>query len=172
MFIPNMKWLRISILAGASLAAQSLEVGKAIPENLSAQDEEGQEVIFSRLKGQWIVLYFYPHDDTPGCTKQAIEFSRLLDEFHKINARVYGISMQDAESHKRFRQKHQLRVPLLTDKGGKVAKAFGVSVAMGMCSRDVVVIDPEGKVALIRRGVSAQNSPSEILSWLKAQAKP
>ena len=172
MFFLSMKWLRISSLASALLSAQSLDVGKAIPATLSAQDEQGQVVNFSKLKGQWVVLYFYPHDDTPGCTKQAIEFSRLLDEFHKIGAQVYGISLQDAESHKRFRQKHKLRVPLLTDKEGEVAKAFGVSVFMGMCSRDVVVIDPESKVALIRRGVSAENSPSEILSWLKAQAKP
>lgn len=167
-----MKWLRIGSLAGALLSAQSLEVGKTIPATLSAQDEKGQVVTFSQLKGQWVVLYFYPHDDTPGCTRQAIEFSRLLDEFHKAGAQVYGLSLQDAESHKRFRQKHNLRVPLLTDEGGKVAKAFGVSVFMGMCSRDVVVIDPDGKVALIRRGVSAENSPSEILAWLKAQAKP
>ncbi len=167
-----MKWFRIGSLAGVFLSAQSLEVGKVVPSTLSARDEKGQVVSLSDLKGQWVVLYFYPYDDTPGCTKQAIEFSRLLDEFHKIGAQVYGISMQDAESHKRFRQKHKLRVPLLTDATGEVAKAFGVKVFMGACSRDVVVIDPEGKVALIRRGVSPENSPSEILSWLREQTKP
>ncbi len=167
-----MRWIRIGSFLGAFLSAQSLKVGDPIPPTLSAQNENGQTVTFSQLKGQWVVLYFYPHDDTPGCTKQAREFSRLLDDFQKIKAQVYGISLQDAESHKRFRQKHQLRVPLLTDKGGEVAKTFGVNVFMGMCSRDVIVIGPDGKIALIRQGVSPENSASEILAWLRtAQSK-
>ena len=165
-----MRWLSVGSLLKAILSAQSLQVGDSIPPTLSAQDENGQVINLAQLKGHWVVLYFYPHDDTPGCTKQAQEFSRLLDEFYKVKAQVYGISLQGAESHKRFRQKYRLRVPLLTDKEGEVAKAFGVKVFAGMCSRDVVVIAPDGKVALIRRGVSPENSPSEILAWLKAQA--
>jgi peroxiredoxin Q/BCP len=164
-----MKWFKIGTLLGAPLFAQALKVGDAVPSTLTAQDENSQTIRFADLKGQWVVLYFYPHDDTPGCTNQAKEFSRLLDEFHKIGAQVYGLSTQGAESHKRFRQKYQLKVPLLTDKDGQVAKAFGVKVFAGMCSRDVVILSPEGKVALIRQGVSPENSPSEILAWLKAQ---
>ncbi len=166
-----MKWLKISTLLGAPLFAQTLKVGDVVPSTLVAQDENNQTIRFADLKGQWVVLYFYPHDDTPGCTNQAKEFSRLLDEFHQIGAQVYGLSTQGAESHKRFRQKYQLKVPLLTDKNGEVAKAFGVKVFAGMCSRDVVVLNSEGKVALIRQGVSPENSPSEILAWLKEQRR-
>jgi len=165
-----MRWLRtVSTLLGTTLFAQSLKVGDRVPPTLSAQDENGQIIRLADLKGQWVVLYFYPHDDTPGCTKQAKEFSRLLEEFRKLGAQVYGISLQGSESHKRFRQKHQLKVPLLTDKDGEVARTFGVKVFAGMCSRDVAVLNPEGKVALFRQGVSPESSASEILAWLKAQ---
>jgi peroxiredoxin Q/BCP len=162
-----MRWFRMGGLLGAFLSAQNLQVGDAVPATLTAKDENEKAIRLSDFKGQWLVLYFYPHDDTPGCTKQAKEFSRLLEDFQKLGAQVYGMSLQGADSHRRFRQKYQLKVPLLTDEKGQVAQAFGVKTFAGMCSRDVVVIDPQGKVALIRQGVSPENSPSEILAWLK-----
>lgn len=155
-------------MALLGLSAAQVKVGDPAPA-LQAPNEQGQVVALEKLRGQWVVLFFYPHDDTPGCTRQAKEFSRLLPEFHKIGAQVYGISTQTAESHQAFKKKHTLTVPLLVDPEGQWAAAFGVKRFAGMCSRDVVVINPEGKVALFRQGVSPDTSAEEILQWLKAQ---
>jgi len=149
------------------LALAQVKVGDVVPPGLEASDEMEQKVSFGALRGQWVVLFFYPHDDTPGCTRQAKEFSRLLPDFKKAGAVVYGISTQSAESHRAFKKKHGLRVPLLVDQEGKLSDFFGVKRFMGMCSRDVVVIDPEGKVALFRQGVSPDTSPREVLTFLR-----
>ncbi|RMF54077.1 MAG: peroxiredoxin [Bacteroidetes bacterium] len=159
--------MRKSWLSLLSLALAQVKVGDIVPAGLEASDEMGQKVTFGMLRGQWVVLFFYPHDDTPGCTRQAKEFSRLLPDFKKARAVVYGISTQSAESHRAFKKKHGLQVPLLVDQEGKLSDFFGVKRFMGMCSRDVVVIDPEGKVALFRQGVSPDTSPSEVLTFLR-----
>lgn len=155
------------VLLGLSLA--QVKVGDIIPASLEALDEMGQKVSFGALRGKWVVLFFYPHDDTPGCTRQAKEFSRLLPDFEKTEAVVYGISMQSAESHRAFKKKHGIKVSLLVDQEGRLSDFFGVKRFMGACSRDVVVINPEGKVALFRRGVSPDTSPSEVLAFLRQQ---
>lgn len=146
-------------------------IGKEVPSNLSVVDENEKEVDIGSLRGKWVVLYFYPHDDTPGCTIQAKEFSRLLPDFEKVGAVVYGVSMQSPQSHRSFKKKHNIRISLLADTTGRLADFFGVKHFMGMCSRDVVVISPAGKVALYRKGVSPQTSPMEILEWLRQQPK-
>ncbi len=154
-------------LLGVGLS--QVEVGTLVPSTLQVKDEKGQIISWEKLRGSWVVLFFYPHDDTPGCTRQAKEFSRLLPEFEKQGARVYGVSTQSAESHRAFQKKHGLTVSLLVDQDGKLSDFFGVKRFMGMCSRDIVVINPEGKVALVRTGVSPENSPKEILAWLQSQ---
>lgn len=158
-------WRFLTSLLGASVV--QAQIGKEVPPTLSAPDENEKLITFRDLRGKWVVLFFYPHDDTPGCTRQAKEFSRLKSDFEALGAQVYGVSLQGAESHRAFKRKHNLTVPLLVDKDGKLADFFGVKRLMGMCSRDVVVVDPQGKVALFRQGVSPDTSPSEILSWLR-----
>ncbi|MCS6790442.1 MAG: peroxiredoxin [Bacteroidia bacterium] len=159
----------LAFFLGAS-PAQNI-IGKEVTPSLSVVDENEREVNLSSLRGKWIVLYFYPYDDTPGCTAQAKEFSRLLPDFEKLGAAVYGVSAQSPNSHRNFKRKHNLQVPLLADTTGKLSDFFGVKRFMGMCSRDVVVINPAGKIALHRQGVSPQTSPSEILEWLRQQPK-
>ncbi|MDW8417483.1 MAG: peroxiredoxin [Bacteroidia bacterium] len=161
-------WRYIVSLLGTSVV--QAQVGTEVPSTLTAKDENGNTVAFRSLRGKWIVLFFYPHDDTPGCTRQAKEFSRLYSDFAKLGAEVYGVSTQNAESHKAFKKKHNLTVPLLVDEEGKMADFFGVKRFMGMCSRDVVVINPQSKVALFRQGVSPETSASEILNWLRTNA--
>ncbi|MCS7153917.1 MAG: peroxiredoxin [Bacteroidia bacterium] len=150
------------------VSATHAQVGREVPPTLSAPDETGRIVSFGALRGQWVVLFFYPHDDTPGCTRQAKEFSRLHSEFQRLGAQVYGVSTQSSESHRAFKKKHNLTVPLLVDENGKLSDFFGVKRLMGLCSRDVVVINPQGMVALFRQGVSPDTSPKEILAWLKS----
>ncbi|MCX7606155.1 MAG: peroxiredoxin [Bacteroidia bacterium] len=149
------------------MSAAQVQVGQEVPASLQAKDENEQVVSFGKLRSQWVVLFFYPHDDTPGCTRQAKEFSRLLPEFQKQGAVVFGVSAQGAASHRAFKKKHNLSIPLLVDEDGSLSNLFGVKRMMGMCSRDVIVVDPQGKVALIRQGVSPDTSPQEILSWLR-----
>lgn len=158
-------WRFITSLLGASVV--QAQIGQEVPPTLGAPDENDKFITFHDLRGKWVVLFFYPHDDTPGCTRQAKEFSRLKSDFEALGARVYGVSLQGAESHRAFKRKHNLTVSLLVDKDGKLADFFGVKRLMGMCSRDVVVVDPRGKIALFRQGVSPDTSPTEILSWLR-----
>ncbi|MCS7297342.1 MAG: peroxiredoxin [Bacteroidia bacterium] len=162
-------WRFLTSLLGTSVV--QAQIGQEVPPTLTAQDEADRQITFGQLRGRWVVLFFYPHDDTPGCTRQAKEFSQLQPEFQKLNAQVFGVSTQNAESHRFFKRKHNLTIPLLVDNDGKLADFFGVKRLMGMCSRDVVVIDPQGKVALFRQGVSPATSAQEILSWLREQVR-
>jgi thioredoxin-dependent peroxiredoxin len=88
--------------------------------------EDGTKFASSSLRGQKTVLYFYPKDDTPGCTKEACAFRDRMEDYERTGIRVYGVSLDSPESHRRFREKHVLNFPLLTDEGGEAAKALGV----------------------------------------------
>ncbi len=134
---------------------------------VSLKDENEKTVNIARPEGNWLILYFYPKDDTPGCTAQAKEFSRLKGEFAKEGAEIYGVNTDSPESHRRFIKKHDISVSLLSDPKGIVAKQFGVNVTMGMCSRDTVVVDSQGRIFKIFRGVNPKANPTEILSLLR-----
>jgi len=114
----------------------------------------------------WTVLYFYPKDNTPGCTTQAKGFTSLMKEYEKAKIKVFGISTDTVESHLKFKKKHSIKITLLSDPKGSVAKDFGVKVMLGMCSRDAVILDPSGKVNKIHRGVSPKASPADILEYI------
>ena len=105
-------------------------------------------------RGRWLVLYFYPQDDTPGCTCQATEFTRLLSDFNHLNTAVLGISPDSPYSHRRFRDKYDIRITLLSDPDYRIAQAYGAWSAMGWGGqrigrivRGTVIIDPQGKIA-------------------------
>lgn len=128
----------------------------------------------SRFKGKTVVLYFYPRDDTPGCTLQAIEFSDLEDEFLKHGAVVLGISRDDCISHAGFRDKHGLSVILLSDEDGKVCEKYGVwqekekdGVRKMGIVRSTFIIDSEGNVRQAFYGVNAKGHAAEILNLIK-----
>lgn len=118
------------------------------------------------FKGEWQVYYFYPKDNTPGCTKEGQEFSRLAPEFERNGIRIFGVSMDTPETHRSFREKKNLYHPLISDPQGEFAKRFGIRIMLGMCSRDTVIIDPELRVDKIFRGVSPSNSPQEVLDYV------
>lgn len=140
-------------------------------------DAEGKEVCLRDFRGRWVVLYFYPKDNTPGCTTEALEFTQLLDEFEKLNAVVVGVSKDSVESHRRFVQKHGLRVILLSDTERKVIEAYGVwqlKKRYGRESYGVVrstfLIDPEGRIAHVWRNVRAKGHAAKVLERLKELA--
>jgi peroxiredoxin Q/BCP len=129
-----------------------LEVGKKAPA-FALQDETGTKVKLSDLAGQWVVLYFYPKDDTPGCTTEACEFTSGLKAFEKLDAVVFGCSADSPESHRKFIDKYKLKVRLLSDPDHAVMEKYGAwgekmnygKKYMGVI-RSTVLIDPTGKV--------------------------
>jgi len=129
----------------------------------------------SALRGKKnIILYFYPRDDTPGCTMEANEFSDLEDDFAKQDAVVIGVSRDDCLSHAEFRDKHGLSVLLLSDTEGQVCKVYGVLYNKEVdgrrktaIQRSTFVIDKQGKLRHVLYGVHAHGHPQEVLKLLK-----
>ena len=130
-----------------------LNVGDAVPDFcLPNQDEE--EICFRDIKGKWIVLYFYPKDNTPGCTTEALEFTEALPDFEGLNALVLGVSPDSPKKHRNFIEKKGLKITLLADEEKEVCQLFGVwqlkknygREYMGVV-RSTFIIDPDGKIA-------------------------
>ena len=147
----------------------SATVGQPAPE-FTLPDQDGGTVSLSSLKGGWAVVYFYPKDDTPGCTAESCSFRDSFEEFTDVGARVIGISSDSVESHKEFAAKYQLPFTLLADTDGDVRKAFGVGKTLGLIpGRVTYVIDPEG---VVRHKFSSQFKPKshidEALDVIKA----
>ncbi len=134
------------------MAKRSMELGQKAPE-LGLENQDRKEVRLEDLLGQWVVLYFYPKDNTPGCTTEACEFTDRLGDFEKLNARVVGVSPDLPESHRKFREKHGLKLDLLSDPGHEVMEEYGAwgqklmygRKATGVI-RSTVVLDPKGMV--------------------------
>lgn len=139
----------------------TLNLGEAAP-NFTLNDAEGNPVQLSDLQGQWVVLYFYPRDNTPGCTKEACGFRDLYPDYQADNVVVLGVSTDDAKSHQKFINKHDLPFPLLCDPEAEVAtryQSYGTKKFMGKeyegIYRQTFIIDPDGKLAKIYRKVKA-----------------
>ena len=150
-----------------------LQTGSHVPD-FNLPDADMELCKLSKLKGKAVVLYFYPKDDTPGCTIQAIEFSDLEEEFAKLNAIVIGISRDDCISQGDFRDKHGLAVILLSDVDGKVCEKYGVwqekekdgVKRMGIV-RSTFVIDRDGNLRNAFYGVSPKGHAHDILNLIK-----
>jgi len=166
-----MKWMIVCAilmtLAGGS-QANPLTEGDRIPD-VSVTDQNGNAVRLAELSGKWVILYFYPKDDTPGCRREAETFSRLKPQFDELGAVIFGVSTDDAASHRKFIQKRNLTIDLLVDPDRVLMKLFEVKVRFGFCSRDTVLVNPDGTVEKIYRGVSPEGNPEEILHYLKSK---
>ncbi len=145
---------------------------KALAFTLPADD--GTQVRLADLAGSPVVLYFYPQDDTPGCTREACAFRDLKAELKKLGAKVYGISPDSVESHAEFRDKYRLNFPLLADEGHKVAEKYGAwreknmygKKTMGI-QRSTYLIDAAGKVAKLWKHVKVDGHDEQVLKALK-----
>jgi peroxiredoxin Q/BCP len=165
----------VAVCAGVLFGAQAAELapGQAAPE-FALKDQHGALQRLSDYRGKWLVVYFYPKDDTPGCTKEACKFRDNLPEIRALNAQVLGVSVDNAESHARFAEKYQLPFPLLSDGDGAVAKAYGALWSMGpikIAKRHSFIIDPAGRIAKIYRDVEPERHSGEVISDLKALQK-
>jgi peroxiredoxin Q/BCP len=149
--------------------------GKPAP-GFCLPDAQGKEVCLESFLGKWVVLYFYPRDNTPGCTLEAIQFSKALGEFASQGAQVIGVSTDSPESHEKFAEKHDLTVKLLSDPDHRVIAAydawkpktfFGKEI-LGT-ERDTFLIDPDGKIAKVWRKVSVKGHAEAVMEALLAR---
>ena len=166
-----------SVLLGLALAVSAcgqakrpdgglglLPVGSAAPD-ITAEDPAQHEVKLSSMRGKPVVVYFYPKDETPGCTVEAQDFKGRFDELKKADITVVGISTQNAASHQAFIDKEKLPFSLAVDEDKSLAKAFGVPVsASGMSARQTFLIGKDGTVKKIWRDVRPKDHANEVLA--------
>jgi thioredoxin-dependent peroxiredoxin len=147
------------------------EAGMAAPP-FHLQDQTGAWHTLGDYRGKWLVLYFYPKDDTPGCTTQACEFRDNIFAFNKLGAVIVGISVDDVASHKQFAEEHSLPFTLLADSTKATATAYGVLRSalgiMEIASRETFIIDPNGRVAKHYAAVDPKGHSQVVLVDLKA----
>jgi len=143
------------------LFSDPLPVGDLAPE-FSVPDDRGHTVTLSALRGQNVVLVFYPGDDTPGCTKQLCQFRDDWSQAKSRGVAVFGVNPQNARHHANFRKKFQFPFPLLVDERQKVAEAYHANGLI--VKRTVYLIGPDGKILFARRGMPG---PAEVLAAAK-----
>lgn len=150
-------------------ASTALQIGDDAP-GFTLNDAQGQTHYLSDYAGKYLVLYFYPKDDTPGCTKEACHFRDDMAQLEKLGAKVVGVSVDSSQSHKNFAQKYHLPFPLLVDTNGKVADSYHALTnfyVVKIAKRYTFLIDPAGKIAKIYTSVDTSNHSQQIIDDLK-----
>lgn len=150
-----------------------IEVGKNAPA-FTLPSDSGEEISLADLKGKNVVLYFYPKDDTPGCTIEAQDFTKRLKDFEALDAIVFGVSKDNIKSHCKFIEKYSLKITLLADEAQKTCKDYDVIKEKSMLGkkymgieRSTFLINKIGKIAKIWRGVKVNGHVDEVLEALK-----
>jgi peroxiredoxin Q/BCP len=160
-------WLSAAYADGPTL-------GSPAPE-FKLQDQNGKWHTLAEFRGKWVALYFYPKDQTPGCTTQACEFRDNIFAFRDANAAIVGVSVDDVESHKKFSEKHGLPFPILADPTKETAKKYGVLKSylgtMELAKRDTFLIDPEGRVVKRYVDVDPKGHSQIVLKDIKELQK-
>ncbi|MGZ5094870.1 MAG: peroxiredoxin [Burkholderiales bacterium] len=146
------------------------QVGDAAPP-FTLPDQNGTARTLDEFRGKWLVLYFYPRDDTPGCTEQAGRYRDAMRELEGLGATVCGVSLDDSDSHADFSRKYKLPFLLLADRKGKAAALYGSLRDFGVIKfarRNTFLIDPHGKVAKVYVGVNAARNTQDVTGDLRA----
>jgi peroxiredoxin Q/BCP len=153
------------------------QINKLAPD-FTLPDQDGKKHKLSDYKGEWILLYFYPKDDTPGCTTEACTLRDNLPKFGKLKAKVFGISVDSVASHKKFAEKYKLPFTLLADEDKKVVEKYGVWQEKSMYGRKYMgtvrnsyLIDPEGKIVKIYEKVKPADHVQHVLDDIKELTK-
>ncbi len=151
-----------------------LEVGKKAPD-FSLLNQDGNKISLKDYLGKKVVLYFYPKDDTSGCTKEACSFSADLPKFSKVDAIILGVSPDSVKSHKKFSEKYKLKFDLLADEEKKIVEKYGVWKEKSMYGRKYMgverttfIIDENGKIKKIFNKVKVEGHNKEVMESLKA----
>jgi peroxiredoxin Q/BCP len=158
----------LPLCATAAVAAAPV-VGTMAPD-FALPDQHGQLRSLSEWRGKWVVLYFYPKDDTPGCTEEACTFRDDLEQLSALEAQVVGISVDTSASHKGFAEKYHLPFPLLADAKGEAAANYGALsdwLVIKLAKRYTFLINPQGKIAKAYLAVDTSRHSAEILSDLR-----
>ena len=173
--------MRGGLLAGClwawghiAVAAEPPAQGAQAPA-FTLPDGAGKPQALSQWRGKWVVLYFYPKDDTPGCTTEAANFRDQQARLTQLNAQVVGVSLDDGASHREFADKLRLPFPLLSDRDGAVARQYGALTNLGVirfAKRHSFLIDPDGRVAKRYLSVEASRHAEEVIADLEALQKP
>jgi len=153
-----------------------LNVGETAP-NFTLYDQADRQVSLSDYSGRRVVLYFYPKDDTPGCTREACSFRDNLMQFRNLDAVILGVSFDDQQSHQKFIEKYGLNFSLLCDAEKEVANKYGVYVQKNMygktywgIERSTFIVDPQGKIAAIFRNVKVEGHTEDVIQALSGLA--
>jgi len=151
-----------------AFASAGISPGDPAPE-IAAKNQDGKMIRLSDFRGKPVILFFYPKDDTPGCTKEACSFRDEYSKFKSSGAAVLGISRQDEKSHQAFKSKHRLPFDLLVDENGSIAKAFdvGTMLVIGLHKRQSVLIGPDGKIVKFYRDVDPSTHVEQVLKDLE-----
>ena len=168
-FLPGLTAFLCSFFCiSSSLADTTLNVGDIAPA-FELIDQNGKQQKLSDYKGKWLVLYFYPKDDTPGCTREACAFRDDILAINSLDARILGISLDSQSSHKAFAEKYHLPFPLLADVNGEVSRKYGSlfsALIVKFSKRHSFIINPEGKIAQIYRDVDPDKHSKQIINDL------
>ena len=163
----------LALLGLQGVQADELAVGSLAPK-FTLIDQESKTHSLADYRGRWVILYFYPKDDTPGCTTEACNFRDDLPALRALNVQILGISLDDTKSHAQFAEKYKLPFPLLADTEGNVAHTYGSLWSIGplrIAKRYTFVIDPEGRIAKIYRDVKPASHSRELQRDVKELQK-
>jgi len=165
-------FLAAALLLGVTCARAALPaVGAPAPE-FSLADQSGKTRTLTGFRGKWLVLYFYPKDDTPGCTEEACNFRDDIFALGQMGAQVAGVSLDDSASHAQFAKKYSLPFPLLADPSGAVTRSYGaLPEGSRHARRYTFLIDPAGKVAKVYTSVDTSRHSVEVIEDLKRLSK-
>ncbi len=161
--------LLLVVPINAALGDEVPAVGSTAPA-FSLADQNGKEVSLDSLRGKWLVLYFYPKNDTPGCTEEACSFRDDMDQLTRLGAQVVGVSIAETASNAEFARKYHLPFPLLADKDGVVAQRYGAYsdwMVTRFARRYTFLIDAQGKIAKTYLKVDTSKHSAEIIADLK-----
>ena len=168
-FISILSAISLLLIGSTASMAEQVAKGDAAPD-FELIDQDGQLHSVEDYRGKWVALYFYPKDDTPGCTTEACEFRDNIFAFKNLDCQILGVSLDDAESHKEFSEKHGLPFPLLADTEGTTADAYGVKtrlIGIAYAKRQTFLIDPEGNIARHYADVDPESHSAELLDDLE-----
>jgi thioredoxin-dependent peroxiredoxin len=173
-FKSALMFVSFSSLFTTAMADEVPVAGSQAPA-FSLVDQNGREVTLDSLRGKWVVLYFYPKNDTPGCTEEACSFRDDLAQLTALGAQIVGVSIDTAASNAEFAKKYHLPFPLLADKDGDVAKRYGAFadwMVARFARRYTFLIDAQGKIAKTYLKVDTSKHSAEIIADLKQLSSP
>ena len=161
----------IILVMGLFSSTKAIDIQEGMPApSFELLDQNETSHHLNDYQGKWVVLYFYPKDDTPGCTKEACEFRDDIVILQNLNVVVLGVSVDSTESHAKFAEKYSLQFPLLSDPGGKVAQQYNSLTSLGplnIAKRHTFIINPNGNIAKVYRKVKPDMHSDEVIADIR-----